>query len=668
MPGIAGGILRPAARRELPSGLARRLIYTFAIGISLYHIIALGIWHPPVDFHSAVHLFTILILTPLVFSYGVKKSTRLPVIDIILAFICLMVGIYFLLNLGTFMERALVITPLSTLDLLVAALLLLLIFEATRRAVGLPFVIIIFGFLLIMYLGPYLPGIWKNPGFNFAEILDTTVWARLQGIWGIPLRMSATYITLFFIFGKLIQHSGLGDLIISICQAVAGGAKGGPAKVAVVGSAMVGSVTGGPATNMIMTGSFTIPMMKRIGYKPYYAGAVEAAASTGASIVPPVMTGIVFIMAELTGTPFVKIMVLAIIPAFFYYLCLLLQVHYQAVILGIVGSGERIAFNEVWGQLKERGHLLIPIIFLIVLLLAGYYPVTAVIWAIPVVPLAACMRKETRMGLRRIMSALGEAIQELAWVAPICALSGIIIVGLFQTGLGSAFSHLVSISAGNSLLLLVVMGGLACIVLGTGVPPTAAYLMTVLIVAPLMVKAGLPVLVAHFFSLYYANLAFITPPIAIGAFVAAGIAGASFWRIGFTAVRLAIVGFIIPVVFVYRPALLLFGSAVEIIWALAASTILVFCLASALEGWMFKRLGILQRIMLLGAGIALIPPNLLVNAGAVIMAGLILLWQVRGKHSFRNKDGPTISHFVQRRMTKPHNQNSLYSNQSAGPF
>ena len=397
-----------------------------------------------------------------------------------------------------------------------------------------------------------------------------------------------------------------------------------------VGSAFVGSVTGGPITNMVMTGSFTIPMMKQIGYKPHYAGAVEAAASTGASIVPPIMTGIVFIMAELTGTPFAKIMILALIPAFFYYLCLLLQVHYQSIILGMAGSGKRIVFNEVWGQLKERGHLLIPLIVLIVLLLAGYYPVTAVIWAIPTVPLAAALKKETRMGLKRIMMALGEAVQELAWVAPICALSGIIIVGLFQTGLGSTFTHLVSISAGDSLLLLVVMGGLACILLGTGVPSIAAYLMTVLIVAPLMVKAGLPVLVAHFFSLYYANLAFITPPIAIGAFVAAGIAGASFWRIGFTAIRLAIVGFIIPVVFVYHPALLLFGSPVEIIWALAASAVLVVCLASALEGWMLKRLNIFTRLLLFGAGIALIPPNLLVNVGAVILAGLVLLWQLKG--------------------------------------
>jgi len=631
MPNIIGGIFRPVARRRLPSGIIQRLTFGFAVAVALYHIIALGIWHAPVDLHSAVHLFTILILTLLVFSYSGKESARLPVVDIILVLLALAVGVYFLLNLDTLMQRYLVITPLSGVEIAAAVLLLLLLFEAARRAVGLPFVIIIFAFLLLMYLGPYLPGIWKNPGLSFSEILDTTVWARLQGIWGIPLRMSATFIVLFFIFGKLIQYAGLGDLIISLCQILAGGARGGPAKVAVVGSAFVGSVTGGPATNIVITGSFTIPMMKQIGYKPYYAGAVEAAASTGASIAPPVMTGIVFIMAELTGIPFAKIMILAIIPAFFYYLCLLLQVHYQAISLGITGSGQRIVFSQLWAKLKKQGHLLIPLVVLIVLLLVGYYPVTAVIWAMLAVPLTAALRKETRMGWKQITKALGEAMQDLVWVAPVCALSGIIIVALFQTGLGSAFSHLVSLSAGSSLLLLVVMAGLACIVLGTGVPPTAAYLLTVLIVAPLMVKAGLPVLVAHFFSLYYANLAFITPPIAMGAFVAAGIAGASFWLIGFTAVRLAIVGFIIPVVFVYRPALLLFGSPLEIVWALVATAIMVVCLASALEGWILKRLGVLPRLLLLGAGIALIPPNLLANVAAVILTGLVWLWQVMGQ-------------------------------------
>ncbi len=622
-----GGLLRATARRELPSGILKRLTYIFAGAVALYHLFALGIWHPPVEFHSAVHLFTILILALLVYSHSQKKIAKLPIFDTVLILLALAVGGYFLFNLDRFIERTLVLTPLSGLDILATILLLLLLFEVTRRAIGLPLVIIIFGFLLVMYLGPYLPGIWAHPGLSLGQILNATVWTNLQGVWGIPLRMSATFIALFFIFGKLMQHSGLGDLLISLCQAIAGGARGGPAKVAVVGSALVGSATAGPATNMVMTGNFTIPMMKRIGYKPYYAGAVEAAASTGAAIVPPVMTGLVFIMAELTGTPIVKIMLIALVPAAFYYLSLFLQVHYQAISMGMTGTRGKASLKEVSTILKERGHLLIPIVVLIALLLSGYYVVTAVIWAIVTVPLVAALRKETRLGPKRLFKAISEAAREMAMIAPTTALSGIIIIALFQTGLASTFSHVVSISTGDSLLLLVIMGGLTCILLGTGVPPTPAYLMTVLIVAPLMVKAGIPVLVSHFFALYYANIAFITPPIAIGAFVAAGIAGASFWRVSLTAIRLAVVGFIIPIVFVYRPALLMFGSPVEIIWALVACTILTISLASALEGWLFKRLNIPERLLLIGAALALIPPDLPVNIVAVSLISLIWLRQ-----------------------------------------
>jgi TRAP transporter 4TM/12TM fusion protein len=631
MPNIVGGIFQPASRRQLPPGIARKVIFVFGVMAVFYHLIALGIWHPPADFHSVMHLFTILILTFCVFSFSEKKSARLPVIDIAFIVICLALGVYFLLNLGTFMDRMMVITPLSSLEKAAAVLLLLVLFEATRRVVGLAFVIVIFAFLAIVYFGPYLTGIWKNPGLSFTEILEATVWTRLQGIWDVPLRMSATYVVLFFIFGKLMLTAGLGELLMSLCNAAAGGSRGGPAKVAVIGSALVGSISSGPVSNIAMTGTFTIPMMKRIGYTPAYAGAIEAAASTGASIVPPVMTMIVFIMAELTGTPVARIMLLAVIPAFFYYFTLILQVHFQAVKMGLTGTGQKIVLGEVLHIFKERGHLLIPLILLIVLLLSGYYAVTAVIWAILAVPLVAAFKSNTRMGMKKIIKALGEASQDLVIVAPACALSGIIMVALFQTGLGSTFSHIVSYASGSSLLLLVILGGAACLLLGTGVPPTPSYLMTVLIVAPLMVKAGLPVLVAHFFALYYSNLAFITPPDAVGSLVAASIAGANFWSVSWIAFRLATIGFIIPIVFVYRPALLLFGSPIEIIWALTACLLLTICLASAFEGWMLKKLNIGMRALLIVAGVGLIPPNLQVNIGGVVIAALVFLWQLRKK-------------------------------------
>ena len=617
---------RPVPRRTVTHGRAHLALAAFSLGLALYHLIAPLSWLVSIDSHLIVHLGCVLAMTFVMLGVPASRPAA-RLVDAALVVASLAMAVYFVGGRETLLARAVVITTLLPLQIGASGLLMLLLLEAARRSVGLPFVVIIGGFLLLMAVGPYLPGIWRHPGMSAAEILDMTVWTRLQGIWGIPLRMSATLISLFFIFGKLMQYSGLGHLLTSLCFALAGGTRGGLAKVAVIGSALVGSVTAGPATNLLMTGTLTIPMMKESGYRADYAGAVEAAASTGASIVPPVMTGIVFIMAELTGTPYSRIMVLAVIPAVLYYICLLLQVHFQAIHTGLRGTGKGPDLVRMKQELAARGHLLLPVLLLVVLLLRGYYPASAIIWAIPSVPLSAALRSNTRMPLRLIVRALVEASQELVRVAPVCALSGIVIVALFQTGLGSAFSHVVSAAAGQSLLLLALMGAAACLVLGMGVPPTPAYLMTVLIVAPLMVKSGLPVLVAHFFSLYYANLAFITPPIAIGSFVAAGISGADFWRLSGAAVRLASVGFAIPLVFVYRPALLLFGDPLSVVWAVAACSVLVMCLAAAFEGWMLTRLPMAARVLLLGAALALIPPNVVANLVALVTVGVVFVLQ-----------------------------------------
>ena len=622
-------LLSPVSRRRIPEGRTGKALFAFSLCFSLYHLLGQGVFYAPLDLHLAIHLCGVLVLSFVLFGSRISPHRPVPFTDVVLAIACLLIALFLAGSLDRLLLRALVITPLSTLEIVVAGALLLLLFEAARRTVGMTFVIIMFGFILLMYCGPWLPGIWAHKGIGLVDILDLTVWTRLQGIWGIPLRMSATLIALFIIFGKLVQYSGLTHLFTAVCKALAGGARGGPAKIAVIGSGLVGSVTAGPVTNMLMTGTMTIPMMKEVGYKPHYAGAVEAAASTGASIVPPIMTGIVFIMSELTGVSYLRIMLLAVIPAVLYYMCLLLQVHIQAVHTGMRGTGSGADLESARREFVARGHLILPVVVLIVLLIKGPYPAMAVLWAIPTVPLAAALRSQTRMSLRTIAKALAEASQELVRVAPVCALSGIVIVALFQTGLGSAFSHVVSTLAGQSLLLLALMGAAACLVLGAGVPPTPAYLVTILIVAPLMVKSGIPTVVAHFFALYYANIAFITPPIAVGSLVGAGMAGAGFWATSIAAVRLAAVGFAIPIAFVYRPALLLFGTPLEILWAVGACVVLALCLASALEGWMFRRLNLPLRLLLLGSGLALIPPHPIANIVAFVAVLSIVIWQLK---------------------------------------
>jgi TRAP transporter 4TM/12TM fusion protein len=432
-----------------------------------------------------------------------------------------------------------------------------------------------------------------------------------------------------------MQHAGIGELIVSLAQIVAGGTKGGPAKVAVIGSGLIGSVTAGPATNIVMTGTFTVPMMKQIGYKPYYAGAVECASSTGASIVPPVMTGVAFIMAQLAGVQYVDVMLAAVLPAFLYYLGIIMQVHYQAIKMDMGGIGEKKEkLKELSELLKERGHLLLPIILLVILLLIGYTPTWAALWTIASVVPVTWLRKKTRMGIKKILTALEEAGRASTIIALTLTLSGIVLVSLFATGLGGLFSHQVGVLSGDLLFAISLIAATVSIILGMAGPIIGSYLITVLIVGPVMVKAGLPTMVSHFFALYFANIAFITPPVAIGAFVASGIAGASFWAIGFTAVRLAIAAFAVPFIFVYRPALLMIGSPVEILLAFFVGIIVVAALASALEGWMLIRLNVFQRVLLTLGAIALIPSNFLMNVGAIVFMGLVLIWQGKGKREY----------------------------------
>ncbi|MDP2646335.1 MAG: TRAP transporter fused permease subunit [Desulfobacterales bacterium] len=633
---FSGGRLRG----ELDNPALSKGVYFFSLAIALYHLIVLARWYASItEVHSLVHLSSLLLLCFLTYSFSTKKSTRLPLPDLILLLLTVAVTIFFSLRgAKLFSATVLISDPLTSWEFVFGVLFLLLIFEGARRTAGLPFILVIFCFLLIIYLGPYLPGQWAFSAFSWKEIIGQMVYSPMEGIWGIPLRVSASYIILFFMFGKLMEHSGIGNLIVSLAQIVAGRSKGGPAKVAVIGSGLLGSVTAGPATNIVMTGTFTIPMMKEIGYRPHYAGAVECAASTGASIVPPVMTGIAFIMAQLAGVRYVDVMLAAILPAFLYYLGIILQVHFQAIKKDLGGGGEKKAvFKELSALLKERGHLLLPILLLIVLLLIGYTPTWAALCSIAAVVPVTWIRKNTGMGLKKVLAAFEEASQASVIIATTLSLSGIVLVSLFITGLGGLFSHQVGVLSGGSLVMISLLAGTVSLILGMAGPIIGSYLITVLIVGPVMVEAGLPTMVSHFFALYFANIAFITPPVAIGAFVAAGIANASFWRIGITAVQLAIAAFTVPFVFVFRPALLMIGSPVEILVALAVGMAVITALASALEGWLLTRLNGLQRLLLATGAVGLIPLHLAMNIGAILLLGLVLVWQVRHRQRHFSK-------------------------------
>ncbi len=636
---IIKNIFAPGSKRELEHTFTDKIISLFTVAIAIYHLYTLGIWRSyTTEIHSFIHLSSLLILVFLTHSYSNQKSFKIPAIDLIFIFLGLATIFYFITKIEDRLIGAPIYRPISNLEFLAGVIFLFLVFEGARRVVGIPFLIVIFFFILIMGIGTYLPGKFAFQNIPLNQIIEMIVWSPVEGLWGIPLRVSATVIIMFFIFGKIMEKAGIGTLLISLCNLIAGRTRGGPAKVAVIGSGLVGSVTGGPASNIVMTGTFTIPMMKRVGFKPYYAGAVECAASTGASIVPPVMTGVVFVMAALTGIPYAKIMITALLPAFLYYLGILLQVHFQAIKLNISGyTYERNSNDGILSLLKEQGHLLLPIFFLTALLLWGYTPVMAAFLSTLSVIIVTAFRKKTRMGLKQILISLDEAIREATTIALILSLSGIILISLFTTGLAGMFTHTVSVIAGGSLLLLGFIGSISSLIIGMIGPIIGSYLITTLIVVPAMVKEGLPLMVAHFFCLYFANISFITPPVAIGAFVAASIAKANFWHIGFTALRLSFASCLVPFVFIYRPALLLHGDLISILEAFIYGILIIICFASAFEGWFFTKLDFFQRILLISSGLGFMSINTFFNILSVISLGIVLIWQMIQKgHKMRN--------------------------------
>jgi TRAP transporter 4TM/12TM fusion protein len=620
------------ATEILPKSLIKKLTIIIGCAYGLYHLFALGIWITyPMHLHMVLHLFPILLLIFLTHAHTRQRRDHFTLVELTPCLLTLATGIYFIIYAQGLYDRIMMPTPeyaLNTADYFFGVLLLILCFEAARRIIGVIYLAVIALFILIAIYGQYLPVKLSTPPLSWSDFIEAGLWTYDSGVWAVPLRVAATLIIIFFIFGELLQESGIASLFISLSKALAARARGGPAKISVISSGLIGSITGGPATNIVLTGSFTIPMMKQIGYKPHYAGAVECAASTGSSIMPPVMTGIAFLMAELVGVPYVKVMIVSVFPAILYFLSVFMQVHYQALKLGMVGSTEKHDIvHEVLIVLKEKGHLLVPIVILVILLFLDYPATMAAFWAIITIVVVGSLRKSTRIGLKRTLLAIGNAAQDMALITIASALAGFILFGLYTTGLAAAISHYASLLIENSLLIGIVFGGIVCLILGMGAPVIACYLITVLIVSPIMVKSGVEMIVAHLFCLYMANMAFITPPVAVGAFVAANLAKASFWRVGFTGLRLALAGLVVPIAFCYRPGMVLHGSIPEILVAVVFGVIMVISMASALEGWLLRKSNILERVVMAGVCIGLVLPHVLMNIGAIMLFALLILWQ-----------------------------------------
>ncbi|WP_448857821.1 TRAP transporter permease [Corynebacterium propinquum] len=611
---------RESRTRDFTSPVSHWAFITFAVLVSLYHMYIAYFGAPPALLHRSLHVGAILMLCFALYPAH-KQASRgsIAVYDYVLIIASAATFVYIWLNYQDILDR--IVSP-NTTDVLFAAVLVVLVIEASRRVTGWALPILSLVFLAFALFGQYGPLRFQHRGYEVHDILDF-LYLTNEGIFSTAVAVAASYIFLFVLFGAVLQKSGLGQFFNDIALALAGRSRGGPAKVAVISSGFLGSINGSAIANVVTTGAFTIPLMKKVGFKPYFAGGVEASASVGGQILPPIMGASAFIMAETLGMQYTEVAIAALIPAVLYYIGVIMQVHFRAVRDGLSGiSTENLpAVKEV---LRERGHLLVPLVILVYMLFfSGQTILFSALITILATIVIAQMRGITRMSIKDIIYALADGAKTSVAVSVACACVGIIVGVVTLTGFGVKLANAIVILGEGSLLLSLVLTMVACIILGMGLPSIPAYIITSTMAAPALAELGVEALVAHLFVFYFGLFANITPPVALAGFAAAGLAGDDPMKTSVQAMRLAIAGYFIPFMFVYNPGLLL----QDVTWASGAlvvgTAIVGVCmLSAAVEGYARTRLPLLVRVLVGIGGLALLLPGLISDA---VGAGLLVL-------------------------------------------
>ncbi|ABO51713.1 TRAP transporter, 4TM/12TM fusion protein [Desulforamulus reducens MI-1] len=615
-------------------------VTVLAIVFSLFQLYTAVYGVLDAQIQRAIHLSFGLALVYLL--YPARKSwsrSKLHWFDVLMAVAAVTTPLYIVISYKELVMRAGIVT--ST-DMLMGGLGILFVMEAARRVVGWPIVTVAILFLGYAFAGPYLPGAFAHQGATISGLVGHLYYTT-EGIFGIPLGVSSTFIFLFILFGAYLEKTGLGKFFIDLANAIAGWASGGPAKVAVLSSGLMGTVSGSSVGNVAGTGSLTIPMMKKLGYKPEFAGAVEAAASTGGQLMPPIMGAAAFLMAEFVGTPYVNVVKAAALPALLYFTGIWIGVHLEAKKTGLKGI-PRHQLPKVGVILKERGHLAIPLVVIVYLLVSGYTPMRAALWAIILAIGASMLRSSTRISLGDIIRGLEEGARSALGVIIACATAGIIIGVVTKTGLGLKLGSALIDLAHGQLLPTLFFTMITSIILGMGVPTTANYVITSTIAAPTLVQLGVPVLAAHMFVFYFGIIADVTPPVALAAFAGAGIAGSDPMKTGVNASKLAIAAFLIPYIFVLSPSLLLIDTTLpKVLLMLTTSLIGMTAIASAVAGYFMTHVQGLNRLLFFVGGLLMIDPKLLtdlIGLGLLVL-GLAMQWAKckKDKHTIQAGKG-----------------------------
>lgn len=595
------------ARFRITFGWQAKLITLLAVALSCFHLYTSGFGLLPIQLQGTVHLTFVLILTLLLYppAQSQDKKRGIPWYDFALAAVAAASTLYLVVNYIPLTERAGL--PNAT-DLFMGFVLIIMLLEATRRISNPVLSSLAITALLYCYLGRALPDFMSHRGFSIERIINH-MYLGTEGIYGVPLEVSSTFVFMFILFGAVLDKTGIGKFIIDLSLALAGWSVGGPAKVAVVASGLMGTISGSSVANVCTVGMFTIPLMKSVGYKPEAAGAIEAAASTGGQIMPPVMGAGAFIMAQMLGRPYLEVAVAAIVPALLYYVALAIQVHFEARKEGLVGI-PRNRLPNVWLLLKTKGFLLIPLFAIIYFLLAGYTPLKAAFYGILTCIPLSYLNKETRLTPKKLIEAFESGARSALSVACACACVGMIVGTGTLTGLALRIAGGIIDLSGGLLLPTLLLTMCASILLGTGLPTTANFIVTSTMAAPALLQLGVPPMAAYMFVFYFGIAADLTPPVALAAYAGAGIAGADPIKTGLMSFKLALAGLIVPFIYVYNPMLLFIDATpLPMIQAVLTALIGVFLLSMATIGfyrthmnWPLRGLAFLGALGLLDPG------------------------------------------------------------------
>lgn len=588
----------------------------------------------------SVHLAFVMFIAFLLFpAHKNMPRNTLPIYDVVFGAISACTWLYIAYNF-IFNDLAGRAGAYTTLDIVVGTVAILFLFEACRRVVGLPIMIIAAVFIIYAFAGPYLPGFLNHRGYSFKRVV-AHLFFNTEGIMGTPIGACSTFIFLFILFGALLEKTGIGQFFIDICNAIAGGAAGGPAKVAVLTSALEGTVSGSSVSNTVGSGSFTIPMMKKLGYRPEFAAAVEASASTGGQIMPPIMGAAAFLMAESLGIPYLNVVKAAIIPAILYFAGIFIMVHLEAKKIGLKGM-DKESLPKFLPLLLKKGYLVLPLAAIIFFLVTGKTPTFAALMGIVfaaglgvITSIVDVIKgRKARFGWTDIVDTICAGARGIISVAVACGMAGIIIGIVTLTGIGLKLgAGLIAISGGIKLLTLF-FTMLASIILGMGAPTTANYLITSTITAVALTKLGVAPLAAHMFAFYFGIIADITPPVALASLAGAAIAKSKPMRTALESTKLAIAAFIIPYMFVYNPAMLLIGdpSIFQIVQIVLSALFGMFGLGAALEGYAFRHCNVPERILFGVSGLMLIIPETYTDIIGFSVITVIIVIQLVHNH------------------------------------